>query len=352
MPDRIGWCIPCESDVAMREPDPAPSLLSLRGCFSSDEKPSIPDVAASREQPPTLAWLDRVQGPISISWWRLASTLPPSAHQVGASLWLFRNMYRNPGPIRWTRDRQQLLGTPIQTAHDGLAHLRRAGLVRVTASGRGRAFEVELTSPVADPVLDGTRWPKNDWCAIRGPISRPWLAMAGRAAGARSRSNGAYSRPGVTILVGLTLWGARNRHGAMGNVVSADITTITMLGTKPDAARRALRTLERMGLIRVTGKDLVEIGSPEPDPVLDGREAWRESFIARHGLVDRSTVGSSRRPAARDGRAQDRHRDGEGHRRGDHDARDPDAPRSNQGPDARTSEMCLIEDRQAAGRGQ
>ncbi len=286
MPERIGCQARHESDEVAIEPCPGLSLLSLGSGFSSEQKlPRGADMPTGLHPSPPLAWLDRAQGPISIPWWRLAAVLPSSAHQVGASLWLFRNLYRRSGPIRWTRDRQQLLGTPIQTAHDGLTHLQRAGLVRVTEIGPGRAFEVELTSPVADPVLGGTRWPKNEWGAIRGPISRPWLAMAARATGARSRSNGAYSRPGATIPVGLALWAARNRRNAMGNVVSAGITTITMFDTKPDAALRALRALEAIGLVKPVDKNVVEIVSPEPDPVLDGREVWREFFMKKYGLV-------------------------------------------------------------------
>lgn len=286
MREPIGSSPPHDSDALPNGSDPGPSLLCLEADFSSERGERSPAVFTGEAgSPAPLFWLDRVQGPISVPWWRQVAPLPPSAHQVAAALWLCRNLYRDGRPIRWSRDRQRLLGTPLQSAHDGLGHLRRAQLVRVIDRGPGRLFDVEITNPAPDPVLDRTRWPKNEWGAIRGPISRPWLAMAARATGARSQSDGAYSRPGATILVGLALWAVRNRGNAAGNVVPAGITTITMFGTKHDAARRALRALVRTGLVKPVDRNFVEIVSPDPDPVLDGQELWREFVMKKYGLV-------------------------------------------------------------------
>lgn len=294
MADEIGCRGVRESDGSPLESLPALSLGSLPDGVSLGKDAGPPPC-----EPAQLFWLDRIQGPISIPWWKEVAKLPPSAHQVGLSLWLFRNMYRADGAIRWNRDRQRLLGTPLQSASDGLAHLRRAGFVQVLAGGPGRVARVQLTSPEPDPILDRTSWSTNGWTAIRGPISRPWIAAAARTAGARGRGEGNYRRSGATVPVGLSLWAVRNRNVAPTNIVSAGTDVLTLLGTRPDAARRALRALERVGLVKVVAKGVIEIVSPEPDPVLDGREAWKSFFVEKHGLVAWPYGPSAGRPSSR-----------------------------------------------------
>ena len=84
----------------------------------------------------------------------------------------------------------------------------------------------------------------------------------------------------------LALWAYRNRDRTPTNIVPVNADVLTLLGTKPDAARRALRTLEAAGLVKLEADKKFEIVSPEPDPVLDDQAEWRRFTMEKYGLTD------------------------------------------------------------------